>query len=223
MRLLLNYGAKTNIRNKDNHLPIEEAEPQEIINLLKESEKDPIVKLFNLLKSQDIAKSLIPISDKHGYILAKKITCKLKNLPNIYNLYDVNKKWIPAWHGTNFTCLESIVKTGLKPTGDKLAGGEEIVVSVHHIKRDKTVRNVKDWATAIFVSPSIFYCANPAYAKEISVKNELYKVLIEVRVKPDSYKEYDSTIIGYEFKIGEPKKVEFRIVPENEKDLFILR
>ena len=218
VRLLLNYGAKTNIRNKDNHLPIQEAGTEEIINLLKESEKDPIVKLFNSLKSQDIAQSLIPISDK----LARKITCKLKNLPNKYNLNDVNKKWIPAWHGTNFTCLESIAKTGLKPPGGKLADGEENEVLVHHIKRDKTVRHVKDWATAIFVSPSIFYSADPAYAKEISVNNELYKVLVEVRVKPDSYKEFDSTIIGYEFKSGEPTNVEFRIVPKNEKDVQVV-
>ena len=46
--------------------------------------------------------------------------------------------------------------------------------------------------------------------------------MVEVRVKPDSYKEFDSTIIGYEFKSGEPTNVEFRIVPKNEKDVQVV-
>ena len=49
VQLLLNYGAKTNIRNKYNHLPIDEAGTAEIKNLLLESEKDPVVKLFTLI------------------------------------------------------------------------------------------------------------------------------------------------------------------------------
>ena len=49
VQLLLNYGAKTNIRNKYNHLPIDEAGTAEIKNLLLENENEPIVKLFTLI------------------------------------------------------------------------------------------------------------------------------------------------------------------------------
>lgn len=101
VKLLLNYGAKINIKNKSNNLPIDEAFTQEIKDLLKESEKDPIVKLYNTLLTKNIAKSLIPISLK-GSIIAKKITCKLINLPKEYDPQEVIN-WIPAWHGKNFT------------------------------------------------------------------------------------------------------------------------
>lgn len=72
VKLLLNYGAKTNIKNKSGNLPIDEAFTDEIKNLLKESEQDPIVKLYNTLLSKNIAKSLLPINLK-GNIIAKKL------------------------------------------------------------------------------------------------------------------------------------------------------
>ena len=62
VKLLLNYGAKTNIKNNFNHFTIDEASIDEIKKLLKETEEDPIVNLFNTLKNKNIAKSLIPSS-----------------------------------------------------------------------------------------------------------------------------------------------------------------
>ena len=142
--------------------------------------------MYQSLLSNNIAKSLIPISFK-GNVVARKIVIKLNNLPEEYQSTEILEKWISAWHGTNFTCLKSIAKIGLKPAGGKLENGEEVKVCISHIIRDKTIDNIKDWANGIFVSPSIFYCAYPAYAKEISCNNELWKVLVEVRVKPDSF------------------------------------
>jgi len=221
VQLLLNYGAKTNIRNKYNHLPIDEAGTDEIKNLLKESEKDPIVKLYNSLFIKNVANSLIPVSIK-GEIIAKKITCKLINLGNKNEQNKINKTWIPAWHGTNFNCIESIAEIGLKPAGGKLKNGNEIQVCVSHIGRDRTVDKIKDWANGIFVSPSIFYSAYPAYAKEIISKNESYKILVEVRVKPNSYYARESTCPKYKPKIGEPKMLEYRIDAKNEEDVQVV-
>ena len=147
VKLLLNYGAKTNIKNKSNNLPIDEAYTEEIKNLLKESEQDPIVKLYNTLLTKNIANSLIPITSK-GNIMAKKITCKLINIPKEYSPRDINE-WIPAWHGTNFTCLESIAEIGLKPAGGLLKNGEEVKVCISHIGRDKSLDKIPDWANGI--------------------------------------------------------------------------
>ena len=221
VKLLLNYGAKTNIKNNFNHFPIDEASIDEIKNLLKETEEDPIVNLFNTLKNKNLTKSLIPISSEAN-IIAKKITCKLNNLPNNYKFDDVNNEWITAWHGTNFTCLESIAEIGLKPAGGALKDGQELKVCISHISREKTVDKIKDWANAIFVSPSIFYCGYPAYAKEISSKNETFRVLVETRVKPKSYYERTSTCPKYVPKIDEPKNLEYRIEPKNEKDVQVV-
>ena len=221
VRLLLNYGAKTNIKNKYDHFPIDEAWTEEMKNLLKEHEQDPIVNLYNSLAIKNIAKSFVPIT-KNGTPIAKKIICKLNNLQKNDNIYDINKEWIPAWHGTNFTCLESIAEIGLKPAGGKLKNGDELQVCISHIGRDKTIDKIPDWANGIFVSPSIFYCGYPAYAKEIASKNETYRVLVEVRVKPKSYYERESTCPNYISKNGEPKNLEYRIDAKNENDVKVV-
>ncbi len=218
VKLLLSYGAKTNIKNNFGHLPIDEAMTEEIKNILKEGEKDPILKLYQALNTKNIAKKLIPISS-NGIIIAKKIVCDLINLPKEYKLKEVESKWLTAWHGTNFNVLESIAEIGLKPAGGMNKKGEEIQVCIAHIKREQTIDKIKDWASGIFLSPSIFYCSCEAYAKEICCNNEQYKVLVEVKVKPNSYKEHISTCPIYKPKIGEPVMLEYRIPPNNEKDV----
>ena len=177
VKLLLNYGAKTNVKNNFGHLPIEEAMNDEIKNIIKESENDPIFKLFQTLMSKNIAKKLVSIS-LNGSIIARKIICKLINLPSKYKLQEVEKDWLIAWHGTNYTVLESIAEIGLKPAGSKNKDGEEIQVCFSHISQTANIDDVQDWGRGIFVSPSIFYCGYDAYAKEICCKNEQWKVLV---------------------------------------------
>lgn len=104
-KILIVYGAQTNIKNKYGHLPKDEAMTKEIKDLLKESEKDPIDELFKKLVKKNLAISLIPIYIE-GKIVAKKILCKMNNL------VEVGNDWIVAWHGTNFQNLESIVEVG---------------------------------------------------------------------------------------------------------------
>ena len=41
-------------------------------------------------------------------------------MPKEYSLEEVEKDWLIAWHGTNYTVLESIAEIGLKPAGGKL-------------------------------------------------------------------------------------------------------
>ena len=218
VKLLLNYGAKTNIKNNFGHLPIDEAMTDEIKNLLKESENDLISKLYQNLICKNIANKLIPIYLNKN-IIAKKILCNFINLPEEYTSKEVKNDWLVAWHGTNYTVLESIAEIGLKPAGGKNKKGDEIQVCVSHIGRDKTVDNIPDWANGIFVSPSIFYSGYEAYAKEISVKNEQWRVLVEVRVKPNSYFERESTCGNYKRKNNEPKMLEYRIDAKHEKDV----
>ena len=97
--------------------------------------------------------------------------------------------------------------------------GEEIQVCFNHISQTATVDEVKDQGRGIFVSPSIFYCAYEAYAKEICCKNENLKVLVEVRVKPDSFIKHKSTCSKYKPKNGEPEMLEYRVDAKKEKDV----
>lgn len=133
------------------------------------------------------------------------------NVPNNYSLKEVENDWQIAWHGTNYSVLESIAKIGLKPSGGKNAKGEEIEVCCNHISQTVEKYDQKDWGRGIFVSPSIFYSSYEAYAKEICCYNEQYKVLVEVRVKPNSFKKYKSTCPAYKLRIGEPEELQFRI------------
>jgi hypothetical protein len=223
VKILLDYGAKTNIKNNFGNLPKDEAMAQEIKNLLEEAEKDRIGILYQSLYSKNIASKLIPLSS-HGKIIARKIVCKLNNLPKCYNSTEVTKNWITAWHGTKFTSLESIAEVGLKPAGGKSKDGKKIDICVGHIDRDKTINNIPNWGEAIFVSPSIFYSAHPAYAKEIFCENESWKTFVEVKVKPNSFTEHELTVrkSKYKFKEGETDKLEYRIEPKNEKDVQVV-
>lgn len=71
VKILITYWAQTNIKNKYGHLPKDEAMTEEIQDILKESEKDPIEGLYKKLIKKNLAISLIPIYFK-GSIMAKK-------------------------------------------------------------------------------------------------------------------------------------------------------
>lgn len=69
--LLLNYGARTDIKNKFGNLPKDEAMTEEIKNLLKENEEDRIDILYKSLLSKNIANNIFPLYS-HGELIAKK-------------------------------------------------------------------------------------------------------------------------------------------------------
>ena len=83
VKLLLNYGAKINIKNNSGKLPKDLAMTKEIKDLLDYFENDPIILLNKTLMSKNISKKLIDIN-YNGKVIAKKILCTLHNLPEEY-------------------------------------------------------------------------------------------------------------------------------------------
>ena len=65
---------------------------------------------------------------------------------------------------------------GLKIYGEPLKG---------HIPLGANINNKKDWARAIFVSPSIFYASQ--YSEIIYSDNEEWFIIIDARLNPNSY------------------------------------
>jgi hypothetical protein len=69
-----------------------------------------------------------------------------------------------------------------------------------HIPLGQEVRGVKDWAKAIFVSPSIFYAGDPCYAKTVLIDGETYCPLVQVKVKKGTYSSHNHTFLAYDLK-----------------------
>ena len=113
------------------------------------------------------------------------------------NFEEINEKWIPVWHGTKFRFLESIIRNGLRPSGSKLKDGTTINPLPGHISLNVTVEGIKNWAKAIFVSPSLFYASDVVYAERIISRKKTWAVLIEGRLKPDTFTAYKSTVLNY--------------------------
>ena len=145
---------------------------------------------------EEIASKIIFIT-KDNLVIGKKIIRHNAYLPEYYTKDENN--WIPVWHRTEFKSLKSIMKHCLKLPGTKLENGLEIKPLENHMNRYVTVNNIEDWAKAIFVSPSIFYSANAAYAKVIQSIGKEWLILIEARTKIGSYVSQESTVFNYEF------------------------
>ena len=92
-----------------------------------------------------------------------------------------------------------------------------------HISMDKTISGIKNWAQAVFVSPSIFYASDAVYAERINSNSMRWAVLIEARVKPNSYTAHNSTVFKYVGKSGESSNVEYRVEVKDENADYIYR
>ena len=155
---------------------------------------------------------MINIYDNNRKVIGKRILKKYNN----FNQYP-NKNWIKVYHGTKYNYLISIIKNGLKKPGEIFDNNEKVKPRKGHINFGKTVNNVKNWAKAIFVSPSIFYSSCRSYSQRIESNNKTWRIVVEVKIKPNSFESYNSTIPKYHFLLGEPKKIEYRI--ENKNDI----
>ena len=216
IQLLIDHGIDTSIKNEFGSNAADEAKTQHIRELILNSNTDKIMNFFHQLYSKGLVSNIVPIK-KQGKIICQKLMISKNLLPN--NFLSINKSWIPVWHGTKFRFLESIVKNGLRPSGSKLSDGTEINPLPGHIKSDVTVAGIKNWAKAIFVSPSLFYASDVVYAERIVSNNQTYAVLIEGRLKPNTFTKYKSTVLNYNNIPGEPDQVEYRVEQKSDDEL----
>ena len=104
------------------------------------------------------------------------------------------------------------MKIGLQSAGKKDANGSTIKVPEGHIPTGIEVMGIKEWAKAIFVTPSIFYAADCAYSEVIMAGSKRYSVIVEAFVKPGSYKSFKATTVRRELEVkGETNAVELRV------------
>lgn len=221
--LLLRYSADAMIVNKWGNTPVMEAATDEIKQAIVEYKKDPVSKLVSKLISDKLV-SRVHLVHHKGSVVGREILRNYDALDRKTKLqWDfISSTWHTVWHGTRSKYLTSILRHGLMPSGTKLPSGSSIEPPKNHYKLGETHFGIRNWANAIFLSPSITYAAHACYADRITAEDGDWCVLIKAYVKPDSYTEHDPTVAKstWEAMDGEPNAPEFRIkVSEHEKIL----
>ena len=147
------------------------------------------------------------ILKKDEIVVGKKI---LRN-KSLLGMSNIKNDWILCWHGTRYDALESIMKFGLLTPGDKLENGVELQPQENHIGSHNSMGGFKDWAKAVFVSPSILYALDSCYSQSIESGGEKWNILVETKVKPNSYHSHTSTVNTYQLSKYDPVNIEYRI------------
>ena len=191
--LLLEYGARTDIKNRWQQTALEESQSTDITNLIRNASSDFIFSLKTKFTSKQLVSEMRPIEFK-GKVIAKELVRHPTRLdPQTRSrLNSILKNWVMTWHGTRFKNVESILAQGLLP-----AGTRGIKPPAGHFKLGETFFGINNWAAAIFLSPSIMYSAHAAYSERIMSAKEQWCVLIKAYCNPDSYKAYDPTVLRY--------------------------
>ena len=229
INLLISYGADINKKNEFGLTPSDNAATNRYKEIIISSQNDRILNLYTLLASEKLVDKIIKvkkynINTKTDDFIAIKFIPSFQILPE--NFQEVRKNWAPAWHGTKFNCLESILKNGLKESGSIIKDFGQITPQSDHIQVGVKFCNLNDWSQAVFTSPSIFYSTHTTYSERIDSKfyKERYAVLIEARLKPGAYQTFKSTTARV-IVPGEPTLIEYRVKSVdkyNNKNIYVI-
>ncbi|CAF3774358.1 unnamed protein product, partial [Adineta steineri] len=118
-----------------------------------------------------------------------------------------------VYHGTNIEAVRSILLDGFVIPGTVVSSGKRINPPKNHIARGTTFSGVPDFSAAIFVSPSIHYSSDPAYARPFDNGDQTLIPILECSVKNNSYRTYPCTTShSYKEQPGDDiKAIEWRI------------
>ena len=211
--LLLQHGARINIRNKWGHTALDESASPKIQSFIQTASADQISSLAAELREKQLVSS-VRVIEYQGEVIAKELVRDPRVLDARTRAgWDIiHRTWEPAWHGTRYRHLRSIIEKGLLP-----AGSSGISPASGHFKLGEEHFGIPDWAAAIFVSPSILYAAHDTYSDRVFSDSQQWCILVKAYCKPGTMKSYDPTVLAYKPMDGEPKAPEYR-VPVNEAD-----
>ena len=104
--------------------------------------------------------------------------------------------------------------------GTVVSSGFRVSPPKNHFARGDTYFGIKNFADAIFLSPSVHYSADPVYARPFTHEDQQWIPVIECSVKNDSYKTFPSTVENYKARPGENiNAIEWRIEESNSIEL----
>ena len=191
--LLLEYGARTDIKNSFKKTALQESNSTEIRNSIENARLDSIFSMYATFMKKQLVSKMRPVEFK-GQLIAKELIRHPSRFDEKTRseLNTILKQWKMTWHGTRFKNVEPILAQGLLP-----AGTGDIKPPPGHYTLGKTFYGVENWAAAIFVSPSITYSSHEAYSERVTSANEKWCVLIKTYCRPGSYNAYDPTVLRY--------------------------
>ena len=190
--LLKKYGAKKTVYNTPIYPSIN----------LKYTTKDKIGIIYNNLYSNGFVQQINSIYKNNKIIGKRLIRHNDFHKKDTYN-------WINSYHGTKFNSISHIMQFGLINYGEPLMG---------HIGKNETIDDINNWASAIFVTPSILYAKN--YSEVISSNGDNWYIIIEAKIEPGYFSTHESTIYNYDYKSGEPHEIEYRIESTDNSENF---
>lgn len=187
----LNIPKITSDKNK-------ELKMNEFISNNKNKKLDKLFDIFKNLSEKKLISDIVPIKKEEEKYLAYQLICKSKFLSS--KKYE---SWIPAWHGTGYDKLESIIKYGLKLPKSKLENGK-FSPAPKVIPKYSKVDGINNWENAIFASPCIWGAtrySEPLFIEEECAIRERYYCLIEVLIRPNSYTEHEKKDLDDIFEV----------------------
>ncbi|XP_078342151.1 uncharacterized protein LOC144627992 [Oculina patagonica] len=211
VRLLLQHGARGDIKNQWGNTPLDESATPEIRRLIQVASADSIFSLTAELRGKNLVWS-VRLIEYQGEVIAKELIRDRNTLDEVTRaeLDDICRNWKTVWHGTLRKCLEPIIKKGLLP-----AGSIGITPPDNHFKLDVEISGVRNWAAAIFVSPSILYASHETYSERVYSEAQQWCVLVRPFCKPGSYGKHTHTLPKYDLMDREPERLEYRVPCSN--------
>ena len=176
--------------------------------VINSGNRNIIDSLYKILLAKGIVENKIEIK-KNGEIIGKRFIRSEKLKYDYFKSPNEINKWDKVYHGTKYVSIEFILSYGLHEFGEPLK---------NHIPLGEKVNNIDNWASAIFVSPSIFYASQ--YSEIINSENDEWLIIIEAKVKPNSYSIHKNTLYMYKFKENESENVEYRINGDGGRELY---
>ena len=189
--LLLQHGAKTDVKDQFRRTALDESATPIIHSLIQTASTDKILSLTAELRGKNLVHR-VQLIKYQGDVIAKELARDQSTLDESTRARwnDICPNWESAWHGTRYGNLESILKKGL------LAGADSIDIKPEAGLYELNEEHLRasNWAKEVFLSPCILYASHEEYSERVFSESQLWCVLMKAYCKPGSYKSYNPEI-----------------------------
>jgi ankyrin repeat protein len=155
-----------------------------------------------------------PLTERNNPISCKCLTLRKQDTDKFPHI---------AYHGTNINVIRSILLDSLVAPGTVVSSGKRINPPENHIARKLPAYGIIDFAAAIFLSPSVWYSSDAAYAIDFTHGDQQLIPVLECSVKRNSFTTNQCTTPTYtahpsdnleaiEWRVKDPMNIEINAI-----------